>query len=317
MKMQDMIEHYKQHTVVTNPGKYSEIFKGLNLSVKETVNLVGGISAHYQRDLTHTDIVLSKERLKEVDTRFVENIIERVFELNQQPLTETRPMHERFMGTCRDGAVLVCSMLRSMGIAARMRYGFIHIYLDPKKPIAEHLLIEYWHPEKQQWMFCEPRMNQELMDRNGITGIESDNFPLEHFIFATDAWQEVRKNRRSAVKYSDLTFKESYGLWKIRNIMMYDMASLIGFEPLVWDIWGYMIRAKRGMEPKSFFQLHLLDKLARLDLFDPEQWAEYMRLSQRKKDLKLPKQIKSCSPENGDYFVDMSKMNLEKQRAVS
>jgi len=304
MNMKQMIKHYQQQTPVTDPGKHRAQYDRLRgLSIKEIVNVVGGISAHYEKDLIGSDIQLELARKQEIDTRYTESILDRIFELDQRPLDQARPLIDRFMGTCRDGAVLVCSILRHLGIAARIRYGFVHMFLDPKKPLAEHIIIEYWHPQKQSWRLCEPRLNDEMMDRHGIKGLDAANFPRDQFIFAPQAWRQVRMKRRDAIKFSDLTFKESYGLWKVRNIMMYDQASLLGFEPLMWDVWGYMVRAKQGMEPKWYFQLKVLDKLASLDLLEPTEWATYLRLCQRKRAIRVSRSVKSCSPVNGDYRI--------------
>ena len=129
MNMKQMIEHYQQQTPVTDPGKHRAQYDRLRgLSIKEIVNVVGGISAHYEKDLIGSDIVLEHERKCEVDTRYAEDILERILAIDPAPLDQPRPLIDRFMGTCRDGAVLVCSILRHLGIAARIRYGFVHMY---------------------------------------------------------------------------------------------------------------------------------------------------------------------------------------------
>ncbi len=42
---------------------------------------------------------------------------------------------------------------------------------------------------------------------------------------------------------------DGYGLWKVRNLMIYDLTSLCGFEPLLWDAWGVMLLQPPGVPP--------------------------------------------------------------------
>ena len=66
-------------------------------------------------------------------------------EREDAPLTEPRDPSERFVGTCRDFALLMCSLLRATGTPARIRCGFATYFDDGFH--EDHWVTEYRLPD--------------------------------------------------------------------------------------------------------------------------------------------------------------------------
>lgn len=63
-------------------------------------------------------------RLHDAETRYFDAILTIISERNPAPLTQPREPGDRFVGVCRDFALLLCSFLRHAGVPARLRSGF-------------------------------------------------------------------------------------------------------------------------------------------------------------------------------------------------
>jgi len=83
-------------------------------------------------------IKLPPERCQEVSVRKISDKIQRLMELDDRPLTESRSFGKRLLGNCRDLSLMLCAALRNHGIPARVRSGFA-TFFDPKS----YLIIGY------------------------------------------------------------------------------------------------------------------------------------------------------------------------------
>lgn len=303
--MEQMLAYYQQHGAITEPGPYIGYLRPLPSDVAQLVEIVGGIFAHYQRDLQDAGWHLPDERRLEVDYRDIRRILGRIVELDSRPLAIPRPLPARFMGTCRDAAVLLCTMLRTQGIPARVRYGFNHFLMRKDKPLADHVLVEYWSAAEGRWKYCDSRLYRSLREKHHIQGVDPVDIPADDFVTGGQAWLMARRDARAAFRLSGFKFDATYGFWRARNLFMYDLASLGRCEPLMWDAWGYMLHTRPEVRPRGFFQYRRLDRLARLDPRQPQDWQELLETCRRHRQLRVPGEVKACSPVNGDHLVSL------------
>ena len=91
---------------------------------------------------------IPRDRLhNDAETRYIDDILRIVIARNDAPLSRRREPGERFVGICRDFALLHCSFLRHVGIPARIRSGFAD-YFGEDGFHFDHVVTEYWDPAR-------------------------------------------------------------------------------------------------------------------------------------------------------------------------
>ncbi|MFJ6393863.1 transglutaminase-like domain-containing protein [Streptomyces sp. NPDC091972] len=124
-----------------------------------------------------------------------------VVDRNDAPLTVRREPGDRFVGTCRDFALLHVSLLRHAGVPARLRSGFAD-YFGPAGFHGDHVVTEY-RDEGRGWLLADAQLaDQETF---GLHPPAEGPFFGERFVAG--------------------------------NIRL-DLAALNKVETLLWDVWG-------------------------------------------------------------------------------
>src|SRR5690606_3984885 len=109
---------------------------------------LAGIAAVTQGVIIHEfwaqayGVVLTPDRLDDLNQRSVMQMIERMLQLDPRPLTEARPPARRMVGNCRFFSTFACALLRRAEIPARARCGF-GAYFEPGK-FVDHWIVEHW-----------------------------------------------------------------------------------------------------------------------------------------------------------------------------
>src|SRR5262245_40353097 len=116
-------EFYVSHSPITDPSRYAYLLDDLPDDLEELCRVVQGIYIHYMVAQSSKSGV-PRSHLRQVDSRYVEVMLAQVIALSDRPLMEPRPVQRRFVGCCRDAALLLCAMLRHKGIPAIARAGF-------------------------------------------------------------------------------------------------------------------------------------------------------------------------------------------------
>lgn len=101
----DILTYYAQHSTVTDPGTASERLTDLPTGIDALRRIARGLVIHYRAD-DPSSHGIPESRLSEIDTRYAEKMLERLFELDEKSLTEKRPPERRILGCCRDYTVL-------------------------------------------------------------------------------------------------------------------------------------------------------------------------------------------------------------------
>ncbi|HEY1293351.1 MAG TPA: transglutaminase domain-containing protein [Chloroflexota bacterium] len=305
LNLTNPVEHYRRHSVVTDPGPHAALLRSLPHDVGELIDIIGGLFAHYQRDVLEKGLPLESHRKPEVDARFARCILDHLLRHDARPLAEMRVFENRYIGTCRDAGILLCTILREHGIAARVRYAFAPLMWQPHRPLSDHILVEYWSDADQTWRYADARLNRQLCDTHGIT-VDRMNVPESEFITAAQAWLASQRQRKAAFDLSGFAFDAAHGVWKARNIFMYDLASLAGWEPLLWDAWGYMMHTRPYVRPRGWFQFRYLNQLAKLDPRDPREWRLLIETYRKRGQVRVTDNIRSFSSVNGHQVVQLA-----------
>ena len=250
-------DYYRTQSTLSDPGVYAYLFDTLPDDLDSICYAVRNVYVHYMSNR------LDRDQQSDVDTRTMEKILEAIVGRNSAPLTVERPLHERFIGCCRDAALMLCSILRYKGIPARIRVGFApYIHLEVKDFAVDHVITEVWDAAANRWKFVDAEQDAYLIEYNRID-FDVLDIPPDQFIVGGAAWQQMRDGDVSPDAYGyEATDPERRGEGAIRNQLLLDVAALNKAEVLLWDEWGWTDLALRLPDGDNA----LLDQIASLSL---------------------------------------------------
>jgi len=247
--MKNTIDHqipiyYAQQSRITDPGE----FKDNLLTSLDVSQLCDFINNLVLIDFLVTMNIISVPQLHKTDVnvRNVEEKINILLARNESPLVEPRSNDEKILGNCRDTSILLCSMLRQNGIAARLRSGFA-TFFDPEKRF-DHWLCEYWDKEMSRWVKVDSwmyqiRYHQDILPpmlQAGLVNLPYNPLDVEdkYFVSGAQAWLKCQSQGEDPNNYG--TYGDLQGLWFIRDNMLRDLLCLNKTEILPWDCKGLM-----------------------------------------------------------------------------
>ncbi|WP_308426603.1 transglutaminase-like domain-containing protein [Streptomyces fuscichromogenes] len=135
--------------------------------------------------------VIPQDRLhNDAETRYTDGILEIITERNDAPLAQRREAGDRFVGVCRDFALLHCSFLRHAGIPARLRSGFAD-HLGSDGFHAGHVVTRYWDTERG-WLFADPQLANPAVTDARKADFDPMDVPRGRFLAAGNAGQAIR-----------------------------------------------------------------------------------------------------------------------------
>ena len=225
-------EYYRRHGQMTDPGAFTARLSELPQDIHELCQIVQGLIIHYRTGELY-GVEIPAHRLDEARTRRIETILGRMQELDDRPLAHARSPERRFVGCCRDFATLLCAILRTHGIPARVRTGF-STYFDPTFA-CDHWVTEYWNDEEQRWVVVDAEMDEPKRSRNRVT-FDPCDVPRDRFRRAGEVWQACRAGVADAAAFG--YDPDAHGIWVIRNNLLHDVACLNKVELTPWDFWG-------------------------------------------------------------------------------
>lgn len=260
------LAYYTEQGLFTNLGKYAPLIKRFPASIHERVARVQGLILHVFWAENY-DVKLDEARQDELNLRSVQEKIQRIFELDDQPLTVTRVAEKRLLGNCRDYSTLLVAILRESGIPARARCGFATYFRTGR--YEDHWVVEYWNAEEQRWVMVDGQI--DAYQRQSL-GIQWDQFDMPGNLFVSGgrSWLACRTGEANPDDFGIFDFK---GLDFVRGDLMRDILALNKVEPLPWDFWGYL---NTPVEQLSEEELRWFDELAILTL-DPDMYFKDLR----------------------------------------
>lgn len=244
----DELDYYRRHGEMTDPGAKRHLFKGLPAEVAALADVIGGVLVH--RDQAwRFGFTLPEQRRDEANTRAVEAILHRLGTLDGR-----RPA-DRFAGTCRDFAVLLCAMLREAGVPARARAGFAGYFADGF--FDDHWVVEAWDDDRG-WRLIDAQIASAPKGTYTDADIDPLDVPRDAFLVGGQAWQECRAGSRDLDRIGTSAAGLT-GLWEIQGNVVRDLANLNRVETLPWDNWGLIPIHYDNLEPAD---VALLDQVA-------------------------------------------------------
>lgn len=283
-------DFYTQQSQITEPGKFASLYDAVPDDVEGICRVVQNLIVHYFAD---PDYKPPEERWGEIDTRYTTKMLQRIVELDDRPLTETRPFEKRFVGCCRDFTVLAVSILRHKGIPARARYG-TSAYFE-QGYFIDHVIVEYWNG--QRWAGVDAELSSEFAH---LWDFDIRDVPRDRFLVGGRGWQMCREEGFDPERFGLGPNSPVKGWGIVVCELLLDLAALNGEEQLCWEGWG--LSADNYID-YSEEDKALLDRVARVTQQD-DNFSDWAELFQQPK-LALPNIICSWTPaaDPADYPI--------------
>jgi hypothetical protein len=272
------LEYYARPGLMTDPQEHASLLDDLPAEIAALCQVVQGLLLHIFWAERY-GVTLSEERKQEVQMRSVAPQLARILELDDRPLTVTRPLEKKLVGNCRDFSTVLCAMLRHQSVPARARCGF-GVYFLPNH-YEDHWVCEYWQAEEQRWVMVDAQLDQ-LQRR--VLGIEFDplDMPPGQFLPAGKAWQLCRAGQADPDQFGIF---DMHGMWFIRGDLVRDLLSLNKVEILPWDAWGLIAKEDQDISAE---EMELLDRIARLTLGGNEAFPEVHAIYENDERFHIP-----------------------------
>lgn len=284
----DPLAYYAGHGPVTDPGAAAGWLAGLPADVPALARVVRGLVFHYFADEAIYGWRPPRERIAEIDTRRASAMLARLAELDARPLTEPRPPERRLVGCCRDFTVLLCTLARHRGIAARARVGFARYFVAGFH--VDHQVLEWWDAAQGRWRLVDAQLSERHVAHYRIP-FDPLDVPRDQFLVGGRAWQLCRTGQADPATFGlDPKLSEPRGMSFVRGHVVQDLAALNKVELLPWDVWGLMLA-----EPAA--DLALVDEVAERTQAS-DGFADVRRLY-AVRGLTVPERVQCLSPAVG------------------
>jgi hypothetical protein len=286
----DPLSYYAGQSDMTDPGAMSERLAGLPRDLASLQRVARDLVIHYRGD-DPAGHGIPDERLTEVDTRYADAMLARLVELDDRPLTETRPPVNRLVGCCRDFTVLFLAMTRKAGIPARARIGFATYFIAGFN--VDHEVAEVWDAGEGRWRLVDAELGDDHADPNDGARVDPLDVPRDRFLVAGRVWQLCRRGEADPETFlvaPELDIPDTRSWPYLRHNVVHDLAALNKVEMILWDDCGLT------EEPDLDRDLELLDRVAAATAAADPDLSELRRLYETEPGLRVPAAVTSYSP---------------------
>lgn len=292
IKSVNPLEYYARQSPITDPGKYAELFENLPIDIPTLCKIVQGIMIHHaSADLR--GLRLTDKWKEDVELRYVAELLARVLELDDHPLTIIRPPERRLAIKCREFAIMLCAMLRHQGIPARARCGFAKYFGECPDSTSDfnvdHWVCEYRKADEQRWVLVDAEID-DIERKCCHIKIDTHDVARDQFLVAGKAWQLCRAGEADPDRFGH-DLEGMHGMWYIQSQLVRDLACLNKIELLEWDTWA-LGDADPDKNP-SEEDIALLDHVAALTQADNKEFPEMRSLYENDTRLRVPPIIRS------------------------
>lgn len=281
-----MADFYSAQSATSDPKQYRALFDELPTDLAGIAQVTQGLIYHYIAGPYIYGWTPPQERLREINTRTMENMLAALLAKDARPLTEPRPFENRLIGCCRDFSLLACAILRHQGRAARVRHGFGN-YFVPDYWI-DHVIVEVW--EEARWRRFDPQLSLDH-----TWGFNTLDLPTDVFATGGRAWQRCRAGQADPARFGlGPNQQDVCGWWFIRERLQLDVAALNKVELLCWD-------GIAGLSETVPADAAILDEMAVLSL-DPDTTALRQRCATDPR-WQIPSTVACFHPRIGPAFA--------------
>jgi hypothetical protein len=242
------VERWIEHSPMSDPSDFASTLARLPSDIDAINRTIQGLLIHTDW-LTAYGVDEKSFGAVSRQTLPVATRLAAILKRDARPLDIPRLPDQRAVGTCRDFALLLCSILRSKGIPARVRCGFAGYFHSDWE---DHWVCEYWDRSAGIWRLSDPQMDQLIAMKCNA----SFNPPRQSFITACFAWLDCRSGRSDPNRFGH---GQTKGLWFLKVNVIRDHYAINNQEVSAWDEWRAAPESARVVDDR---EASLLDSLA-------------------------------------------------------
>ncbi|WP_225889246.1 transglutaminase-like domain-containing protein [Streptomyces resistomycificus] len=240
------LDFYTAQSPFTDPGALTPHYAGLPDDPAELARVARDLLIHRgEGEAFGYDI--PQDRLHhDAETRYADDILRLLVERDDAPLARRRPLQDRFVGVCRDFALLHCSFLRHRGVPARLRSGFAD-YFRADGFHCDHVVTEYWDDRRGTWLLADAQLAEPALHGGWDVDFDLMDVPRDRFLVAGEAWRAIRERGADPATFGLHPPQEGpfFGERFVAGNVRLDLAALNKVETLLWDVWS----EEEGVEP--------------------------------------------------------------------
>jgi hypothetical protein len=234
---QGILDHYREFSLYTDPGAYRntlmntlpnnirEIGRLIRLNVIHRTTLEAG-NTGTNADLKYGDMNKVPWWRQAEDDNLVTaaSMLAELYRRDSHGLTGERSVENKIVVTCRYVAILMASILKSKGMAARVRSGNA-AYFDMGelgKVSADHWINQYWNEAEGRWVTVDVDGSLATLD------FDPFDMPEGVFDFPARAWLDIRSGKVDPLRFYNA--KPERGAIVVLWSLFYDFHSLMNNE---------------------------------------------------------------------------------------
>lgn len=278
----------------TDPGLYKEI---LNKTLPDHVNEIGLLvrkqiihrmtlkngNTGSNTDLRYGDMTKIPWYRQPEDDIFptASAMISELYRRDGRGFTLDRATENKLILTCRFTSILTTSLLKTKGIASRVRSGFASYFNVeglPESKSDDHWISQYWNEQKSRWVSIDVDGSLE-----GYLRFDPYDIPEGVFDFSADAWLSVRKGKIDPSHFWNAG--GNGGLIAIAWELFYDFHCLMN-EEIIYKHTPAITNFGK-FDTLSEQQLEEIDGLARLMQKPDENFEKLQKIWDTKKEFRL------------------------------
>ncbi|UUU36319.1 transglutaminase domain-containing protein [Streptomyces sp. CA-210063] len=297
----DVAAFYATQSAFTDPGDLAPRYTDLPRDPAQLARVARDLMIHRGEGETFRYATPQDRLHNDAETRYLDDILRIVVGRNDAPLSRRREPEDRFVGVCRDFSLLHCSLLRHIGVPARLRSGFA-TYFGDNGFHCDHVVTEYWDPARG-WLFADAQLTEPLIVDTWKIDFDPMDVPRDRFLVAGKAWQAIRAGEADPGTFGLHPPQEGplNGEWFVAGNVRLDLADLNKVETLLWDIWGTETEAGQELvDPVR----ELYDEVAPV-AGDEVNFAAARALFTGHEGLRTPRTVLSLAPYNGPREVTL------------
>jgi len=296
----DAAEFYRTHSAMSDPGALASLFADLLADPSGPsdpaglARIVRGLMIH-RLEGELFDHAIAEDRLhNDAETRYLDDILQLIAQRNGAPLVQRREAGDRFVGVCRDFALLHCSFLRHTGVPARLRCGFAD-YFGSDGRYGDHVVTEYWD-DARGWLLADSQLADPSIAEVFAVDFDPMDVPRDRFLVSGAAWRAIRTGEADPKSFGHLRPDDPLvGEWFAAGTVRLDLAALNKVETLLWDIWGAGASSDEEMTDAI---RDLYDQVSQVT-GDEVPFAAARELFTQNESLRTPQKVLSMAPFNG------------------
>lgn len=254
--MTPFVEYFKSFGEFSDPKHYKHQLLAFPDDPVDICNVIHGLIIHPSLTSKY-GVEIDDDRINtEQQARSVVDILDNIYRNQNTPLIQSRSPAMRTVGTCRNFSLLLCSVLQSKSVPARLRCGFA-TYLDRDRYV-DHWICEYWSDDEKYWVRVDPQLDDLQVQALDID-FDPCDIPIDVYLYAGEAWVMCRRGRADSATFG---VRDLNGLGFIKGNIVRDILALNKIETLPWDL-GWGILDSDYLREVDRAELGYVDRLAR------------------------------------------------------